>query len=103
MHWLEGESAVLRFHLGLGPNEHCDMRRFPGQAIGRSIEPGMGKRLALEIIGEVLRQQMGIGPPLIFWAVCTRYLKRLFHDLPRSEARRVGKECVSTCRSRWSP
>src|SRR3546814_4122212 len=28
------------------------------------------------------------------------------HDLgrsPRSEERRVGKECVSTCRSRWSP
>src|SRR3546814_3987070 len=23
--------------------------------------------------------------------------------LRRSEARRVGKECVSTCRSRWSP
>src|SRR3546814_11465799 len=22
---------------------------------------------------------------------------------PRSEARRVGKECGSTCRSRWSP
>src|SRR3546814_5432106 len=26
---------------------------------------------------------------------------RLSH--PRSEERRVGKECVSTCRSRWSP
>src|SRR3546814_14439523 len=29
------------------------------------------------------------------------------HGVPperrRSEARRVGKECVSTCRSRWSP
>src|SRR3546814_2132765 len=30
------------------------------------------------------------------------------HDLParaedRSEERRVGNECVSTCRSRWSP
>src|SRR3546814_13191430 len=24
-------------------------------------------------------------------------------DQPRSEERRVGKECVSTCRSRWSP
>src|SRR3546814_17256445 len=24
-------------------------------------------------------------------------------DLFRSEERRVGKECVSTCRSRWSP
>ena len=23
--------------------------------------------------------------------------------LARSEERRVGKECVSTCRSRWSP
>src|SRR3546814_6557499 len=23
-------------------------------------------------------------------------------ELPRSEERRVGKECVSTCRSRWS-
>src|SRR3546814_7761289 len=24
-------------------------------------------------------------------------------DVRRSEERRVGKECVSTCRSRWSP
>src|SRR3546814_14058717 len=25
------------------------------------------------------------------------------YDATRSEERRVGKECVSTCRSRWSP
>src|SRR3546814_11032485 len=25
------------------------------------------------------------------------------HQAARSEERRVGKECVSTCRSRWSP
>src|SRR3546814_11746366 len=25
------------------------------------------------------------------------------HRVDRSEERRVGKECVSTCRSRWSP
>src|SRR3546814_20867982 len=24
-------------------------------------------------------------------------------EIERSEERRVGKECVSTCRSRWSP
>src|SRR3546814_20561374 len=35
-------------------------------------------------------------PPLIALASC-RYAD------PRSEERRVGKECVSTCRSRWSP
>src|SRR3546814_12474016 len=31
----------------------------------------------------------------------TRYLPLGVED--RSEERRVGKECVSTCRSRWSP
>src|SRR3546814_14414777 len=28
---------------------------------------------------------------------------RGFHDTVRSEERRVRKECVSRCRSRWSP
>src|SRR3546814_13521451 len=27
----------------------------------------------------------------------------LYSEALRSEERRVGKECVSTCRSRWSP
>src|SRR3546814_19114944 len=32
------------------------------------------------------------------------WLRRdLPRDQSRSEERRVGKECVSTCRSRWSP
>src|SRR3546814_12418583 len=29
--------------------------------------------------------------------------RRLVIGCSRSEERRVGKECVSTCRSRWSP
>src|SRR3546814_8772954 len=35
----------------------------------------------------------------------TDALQRALHTLKgsRSEERRVGKECVSTCRSRWSP
>src|SRR3546814_3916954 len=40
------------------------------------------------------------------WATGDRYLLRgcTRHQLrSRSEERRVGKECVSTCRSRWSP
>src|SRR3546814_732594 len=36
-------------------------------------------------------------PPRIKEETC---LKNIFS---RSEERRVGKECVSTCRSRWSP
>src|SRR3546814_12046628 len=30
-------------------------------------------------------------------------MARVFTDRCRSEERRVGKECVSTCRSRWAP
>src|SRR3546814_12621366 len=29
--------------------------------------------------------------------------ERIKRELDRSDERRVGKECVSTCRSRWSP
>src|SRR3546814_13897699 len=50
-----------------------------------------------------------------FWAKDPRYgidWKRilhgeqsltLHHPIPRTEKRRVGIECVNTCRSRWSP
>src|SRR3546814_1118070 len=31
------------------------------------------------------------------------WLSTLLSPASRSEERRVGKECVSTCRSRWSP
>src|SRR3546814_13591493 len=32
-----------------------------------------------------------------------RLLPRIVPRYQRSEERRVGKECVSTCRSRWAP
>src|SRR3546814_8262143 len=40
----------------------------------------------------VMAQVQGVLVTVIYTAVVTR-----------SEERRVGKECVSTCRSRWSP
>src|SRR3546814_13972707 len=35
------------------------------------------------------------------WLVAQHWVAGV--DYTRSEERRVGKECVSTCRSRWSP
>src|SRR3546814_5741783 len=35
--------------------------------------------------------------------ILRRGQRLLLPSEPRSEERRVGKECVSTCRSRWSP
>src|SRR3546814_14758046 len=37
-----------------------------------------------------------------FFTPSNKALIALFRELSRSEERRVGKECVSTCRSRWS-
>src|SRR3546814_7075103 len=42
-------------------------------------------------------ERLGVGPD-----VCLERNPRLIYGR-RSEERRVGKECVSTCRSRWSP
>src|SRR3546814_5147293 len=43
------------------------------------------------------------GPVLDGLATALRALGKPGIDVYRSEERRVGKECVSTCRSRWSP
>src|SRR3546814_4573025 len=39
----------------------------------------------------------------LFTALIAPVMRRLRSLFLRSEERRVGKECVSTCRSRWSP
>src|SRR3546814_15235336 len=44
--------------------------------------------------------QLGPAPPST-WAGPLELAHR--QGIERSEERRVGKECVSTCRSRWSP
>src|SRR3546814_2396314 len=44
--------------------------------------------------GEQLYAQFGVG---------LSRMARTIRERMRSEERRVGKECVSTCRSRWSP
>src|SRR3546814_15396470 len=40
-------------------------------------------------------REQGVGDEIDF--------SRRYTQIIRSEERRVGKECVSTCRSRWSP
>src|SRR3546814_20599165 len=43
----------------------------------------------------------GEGPLILDRA--SSYIGVMIDDLVRSEERRVGKECVSTCKFRWSP
>src|SRR3546814_15217303 len=59
--------------------------------------------------GEVLLRQTAIGVNLIdlYHRTATEGQYAIAHPavlgVERSEERRVGKECVRTCRSRWSP
>src|SRR3546814_17236480 len=50
--------------------------------------------------GEVILNALAATPLFIAAALPLKVFPPLFN---RSEERRVGKECVSTCRSRWSP
>src|SRR3546814_20379806 len=42
-------------------------------------------------------------PNIIDFASTTSFLSMLENNMRRSEERRVGKECASTCRYGWSP
>src|SRR3546814_16499954 len=61
-----------------------------------------------ELYGEMQRivhDKCGLAIP-VFITLIDGHDRRLkgLHPIPlRSEESRVGKECVSTCRSRWSP
>src|SRR3546814_17934108 len=44
-----------------------------------------------------------VQPTLSFQRVLQRALYHVQAAVKRSDERRVGKECVSKCRSRWSP
>src|SRR3546814_20109087 len=63
------------------------------------LRPGLSvlDKLAREQGIEEIRTLEDLAPLLYPHTVYTSY------PISRSEERRVGKECVSTCRSRWSP
>src|SRR5213082_652583 len=49
--------------------------------------------------GEVLVRVYAVGVNPIDWKIRQGLMK----EFRRSEERRVGKECLTQCRSRWSP
>src|SRR3546814_17262942 len=72
---------------------------FVGEAIEKALvvrSPDQGRQCAWNDIGQY-RARLKIAHPRLE-ALGTVVV----HGEGRSEERRVGKECVSTCRSRWS-
>src|SRR3546814_13189757 len=53
--------------------------------------------------GQIVVKVAAAGVNPVDWKVREGYLKDVMpFTFPRSDERRVGKECVSPCRSRWS-
>src|SRR3546814_3222535 len=57
---------------------------------------------ALEAADVILHDAL-VSPEILALARPAARLEAVGKRAGRSEERRVGKECVSTCRSRWSP
>ena len=53
--------------------------------------------------GVWIRQEPVFDSPINLGAHCAKGASIREHGMTRSEERRVGKECTSWCRSRWSP
>src|SRR3546814_11852601 len=90
---------------------------FPDTTLFRSILGCRGPRAALRpapgelglltdaslvLPPQLYRRSSREAPPDLRQAGSEAFLKSAMSS-PRSDERRVGKECVSTCRVRWSP
>src|SRR3546814_12057215 len=63
----------------------------------------MGWMGDIQIFLDAAAFNMEVDPFIRRFLVEARAAQRTDGAYPRSEERRVGNECVSTCRSRWSP
>src|SRR3546814_11896082 len=94
-----GARGLLKASLDIDPDhpeyEQCRLQFLrdyeQDMTAGTTLFPGIVELLAI-------LKQNGYS-----WGIVTNKAEYLALPLVRSEERRVGNECVSTCRYRWSP
>ena len=69
----------------------------PGNALWGQVCDGLRQGLSPEQVAGTLRR---MNEPV---RRCHETIYQAIYAMPRSEERRVGKECIPPCRSRWSP
>src|SRR3546814_18830854 len=91
------------FGLCLGSWQLCSLLVHADQPVAERLRVVGG---AAPIIGTESRRRLARddGSNGTSWRIADLQRQRPLRPSPsRSEERRVGKECFSTCRSRWSP
>src|SRR3546814_13261352 len=85
-------------HPDIWPQAHWPYKADP--ALEKRIAGLLQRMTVEEKVGQVVQADIASVTPA---DVKQYHLGSVINGGSRSEARRVGKECVSTCRSRWSP
>src|SRR3546814_12750787 len=96
--------AFLATDEDAGAHERCEQEDLMGalrQCVGRLSEREQ-MVLQLYFFEELNLHEIGLTLDVSAARIC-QIKREAMIKVDRSEERRVGKECVSTCRSRWSP
>ena len=84
------------------PDPEMDTSWTSGAEIAQAVTAG--KVSAVQVTEDALARIMARDPVLnSFTDVLAERARKRAQAIDRSEERRVGKECLSVCRSRWSP
>src|SRR3546814_12431305 len=99
--------------MGGGVGEDADERKRAlrrQRHLHRAIEAGRYAPSSAVIVGQHLgtiaagrNGDVGQAGTVVLFKIVIHMGIEIVEALARSEERRVGKECVSTCRSRWAP
>src|SRR3546814_11859134 len=100
--------AGTRSDVGTGLSRATCLVRVPSQEHG-CLLGDLFEQIAPAGVGCLDQAQLPVAFPFLHAKFAEAGLLKIViglvpaQEMARSEERRVGKECVSTCRSRWSP
>src|SRR3546814_12454389 len=77
--------------------------QYPSHALIWTVNAALGVLFAVAVAAVPATAFLLLAPLAFLRWSHRAYLSLLADRARRSEERRVGKECVSTCRYRWSP
>src|SRR3546814_15295247 len=81
----------------------CSSDLYDSVALEADVELGGTDQTFNLLMGRTLQAHYGQAPQIVLTMPLLEGLDGVNKMSKRSEERRVGKECVSTCRFRWSP